>query len=264
MFAELAAEAPRPPSPEAPALLLGEGLAEAGLLSAGEERELHLRMVRGTVALGHTRLVFAPDPAAPVPWAHALTEEAARLGAELTVLDTGPLGTPVLPEVLFQHLRPALVVGCTAPGLLTAGPHHGLPVAVTGTGTLLERIGPYENGGRVAVTITDALLPDLADGAAVAAAPHDVGPEAGADLADLLAAVAFAMRPKVRPDLRPAAERFLSTRLDSRTRRYFKRRRLASLGLPGAVPGRLSVVRRNATVRRLARRARALRGGAGR
>jgi hypothetical protein len=39
---------------------------------------------------------------------------------------------------------------------------------------------------------------------------------------------------------------------------YFKRRRLTSLGLPGAVPGRLAFVPRNRTVRRVARRARAL------
>ncbi|NED24917.1 hypothetical protein G3I37_08415, partial [Streptomyces anulatus] len=57
-------------------------------------------------------------------------------------------------------------------------------------------------------------------------------PCSGAELDGLLAAVGFAMRPKVRPDLRPAAERYLSTRLDDRTWRYFKRRRLASLALP--------------------------------
>ncbi|WP_406409754.1 alpha-2,8-polysialyltransferase family protein [Streptomyces halstedii] len=263
VYAELASETPVLTGFQAPALLLGEGLAEAGLLPADEERELHLAMVRGAVASGFTRLAFAPDPGAAVPWVHELIEEAARLGVELTTRQAGPPGTSVLPEVLIDRLRPALVVGCASPALLTAASLYGIPVAVSGTGTLLKRLTPYENGARTAVTLTDALLPDLADPAAVVSGPPAVGPEAAGELADLLAAVAFAMRPRVRPDLRPAAERYLSTRLDGRTWRYFTRRRLTSLALPGAVPARLTAVRRNATVRRLARRARALSGGTG-
>lgn len=263
VYSELALSVAELTAAQSSAVLLGEGLAEAGLLPAAEERELHLRMVRGAVASGSTRLVFAPNPGAAVPWVHELSDEAARLGAQLTVCQIGSLGTPVLPEVLLERLRPALVVGCASPALLTAACLYGIPVAVSGTGTLLKRLTPYENSARTAVTVTDALLPDLTDPAAVASGPPPVGPEAAGELADLLAAVAFAMRPRVRPDLRPAAERYLSTRLDSRTRRYFTRRRLASLALPGAVPARLAAVRRNATVRRLARRARALSGGPG-
>ncbi|MFG3409598.1 polysialyltransferase family glycosyltransferase [Streptomyces sp. NPDC048142] len=242
------------PAVESPALLLGQDLAGGGLIPAAEEAGLRLEMVRGAAALGHTRLVFAPDPYAPWESPGALLAEAARLGVELTVLDT-PL--PVAADVLLHRLRPALVVGCTSTALFGAARFHGLPVATVGTGLLLERLTPYENAERIPATIADALLPALGDAEAVAAQK----PRTGVELDGLLAAVGFAMRPKVRPDLRPAAERYLAAHLDSRTWRYFKRRRLASLALPGVVPARLAFLRSNPALRRVARRARALRSG---
>ncbi|MFI1222689.1 MULTISPECIES: polysialyltransferase family glycosyltransferase [unclassified Streptomyces] len=243
-----------PPAGEPCALLLGQDLAGAGLLPAAEEAELRREMVRGAAALGHTRLVFAPDPYAPWESPAALLAEAARLGVELTVLDTP---RPVMADVLLHRLRPALVVGCTSTALFGAVRFHGLPVATVGTGLLLERLTPYENPERIPATIADALLPESADGDPVTR--REPGGEG--ELDGLLAAVAFAMRPRVRPDLRPAAERYLSTHLDSRTWRYFKRRRLASLALPGVIPARLAFLRGNPALRRVARRAKALRGG---
>lgn len=244
------------PAVAAPALLLGQALAGAGLIPAAEEAGLRLAMVRGAAALGHRRLVFAPDPYAPWEDPAALRAEADRLGVELTVLE-GPL--PVPADVLMHRLRPALVVGCTSAALFGAARFHGLPVAAVGTGLLLERLTPYENAERIPATLADALLPGIGDAEAVAAQP----PYAGAELDGLLAAVGFAMRPRVRPDLRPAAERYLSTHLDDRTWRYFKRRRLASLALPGVVPARLAFLRSSPALRRVARRARALRNGRG-
>jgi hypothetical protein len=70
------------------------------------------------------------------------------------------------------------------------------------------------------------------------------------------------MQPKIYPDLRAAAERYLSTHLNDHTWRYFKRRRLTSLALPGAVPAQLAFIPRNATVRRVARRARSFKRAA--
>ncbi|MEU2405827.1 hypothetical protein ABZ609_16135, partial [Streptomyces rubiginosohelvolus] len=168
---------------------------------------------------------------------------------------------PVPADVLMQRLRPALVVGCTSAALFGAARFHGLPVAAVGTGLLLERLTPYENPERTAATLADAVLPGLGDTEAVSRAESGVG--SAAELDGLLAAVAFAMRPKVRPDLRPAAERYLAAHLDGLTWRYFKRRRLASLALPGVVPARLAFLRSNPALRRVVRRARALRGGRG-
>ncbi|GAA2514679.1 polysialyltransferase family glycosyltransferase [Streptomyces gobitricini] len=223
-----------------PALVLGQYLAALGILSPAEEEALHVRMVRGAVARGHRRLVFKPHPLAPASWSRALERAAEELGADLTVVDR-----PVLAEVLFRRLRPALVVACFSTGLFTAARFHGLPVARLGTGMLLDRLSPYQNSNRVPVTLADALLPGLETG----------GTHAVDDLTGLVHAVGFAMQPQIRPDLRPAAERYLSAHLDARTLRYFKRRRLTVLGLPGGLP-----VPRNAPARRLARRAlRALR-----
>jgi hypothetical protein len=83
-------------------------------------------------------------------------------------------------------------------------------------------------------------------------------PERVDELTALLRAVGFAMQPKIYPELREDAERYLTDRLDPHTWRYFKRRRLTALALPGAVPAQLAFIPRNATVRRLARQARAI------
>ncbi|MEU3508716.1 polysialyltransferase family glycosyltransferase [Streptomyces longwoodensis] len=244
------------PGPEErPALLLGQYLSALGILGDAEEEQLHLAMVRGAVALGHRALVFKPHPTAPVRWSRLLEEEAERLGARLTLLER-----PVLAEVAYQRLRPALVVGCFSTALLTAAGLYGLPVARAGTGTVLARLAPYQNSNRVPLTIVDALLPDVGDGAAVGAWSMP-GPERVAELAALLRAVGFAMQPKIHPSLRGEAERYLAAHLDPHTWRYFKRRRLAALALPGAVPAQLAFLPRNAAVRRIARRARALKKG---
>ncbi|SBV02180.1 hypothetical protein YW5DRAFT_06943 [Streptomyces sp. Ncost-T6T-1] len=262
VVAELADTDVALPAVEEAALLLGQDLAGAGLIPAADEAELRREMVRGAVALGHTRLVYAPDPYAPWESPAPVRAEAERLGVELTVLD-GPL--PVPAEVLVHRLRPALVVGCTSAALFGAARFHGLPVAAVGTGLLLERLTPYENPQRTAATLADAVLPGVGDGEATPdeKSAAESGVRSAAELDGLLAAVAFAMRPKVRSDLRPAAERYLAAHLDSRTWRYFKRRRLASLALPGVVPARLAFLRSNPALRRVVRRARALRGGRG-
>ncbi|MFI1185519.1 polysialyltransferase family glycosyltransferase [Streptomyces californicus] len=253
---ELADSVVESPLVEAQVLLLGQDLAGRELIPASEQDGLHRDMVRGAAALGHTRMLYAPDPDAP--WEHpaALAAEADRLGVELTVLEPG---SPVPAGALPHRLRPALVVGCTATALFWAARFHGLPVASVGTELLLERVTPYENGERTPATLADATLPPLADGTAVT----DQLPFTEQELSDLLAAVAFAMRPRVRPDLRPAAERYLAAHLDGRTWRYFKRRRLASLALPGVVPARLAFLRSRPTLLRVARRARAVRSGRG-
>ncbi|MBT2385486.1 alpha-2,8-polysialyltransferase family protein [Streptomyces sp. ISL-11] len=247
VLAELSDATPPIAAPEGAALLLGQYLSALDILTPEEEERLYVRMLRGAVARGHRVLVFKPHPTAPARWSRMLEEEAGRLGVELTVLDT-----PMLAEVVCRRIRPALVAGCFSTALLTARTLYGLPVARTGTGLLLERLSPYQNSNRVPATLVDALLPDL-EGAA------DTGPPEGEELSGLLAAVGFAMQPQILPDLRPAAERYLAAHLDTRTRRYFKRRRLTALALPGAVPSQLAFLPRSPTVRMMARRARAVR-----
>lgn len=253
VLAELAEDVP-PAVAEAPvggALLLGQYLSALDILSPAEEERLHIRMLRGAAARGHREVVFKPHPVAPVRYSRALEKEAGELGVELTVL-----GRPVLAEVLYERMRPALVVGCFSTALLTASTFYGLPVARTGTELLLERVAPYENSNRVPVTLVDAVLPPLEAENAPAGAP--VEPRSGRELTGLVRAVGFCMQPRIYPELRTEVERYLSAHPEPGTLRYFKRRRLTSLGLPGAVPRQFAFIPRNRAVRRVARRARAL------
>ncbi|MER5523825.1 alpha-2,8-polysialyltransferase family protein [Streptomyces sp. NPDC002677] len=251
VLSELAPSGDELPAIEEPALLLGQYLSALGILSAEQEENLHVRMLKGAVELGHTKVVFKPHPSAPARFVHTLEQEAEKLEVDLTVLDT-----TVLAEVLYQKMRPALVVGCFSTALLTASALYGLPTARIGTDTLLDKLTPYENSNRVPVTVVDALLPSLTDRKAVEEqrALLTVG-----ELTELLRAVGFAMQPKIHPQLRQETERYLTKHLNDTTVRYFKRKRLTSLALPGGVPAQLGFLPRNATVRRMARKARNLR-----
>ncbi|MFG2119175.1 alpha-2,8-polysialyltransferase family protein [Streptomyces sp. NPDC048710] len=251
VLAELAPLGDDLPEIEEPALLLGQYLSALDILTAEQEENLHVRMLKGAVALGHTKVVFKPHPTAPARFTRTLEQEAEKLEVELTVLDT-----PVLAEVVYQRMRPALVVGCFSTALLTASSLYGVPVARVGTDLLLERLTPFENSNRVPVTVVDALLPELGDREAVTEQRPGTDVEA---LGSLVRAVGFAMQPKILPRLREETEQYLARNLNPHTLRYFKRKRLTSLALPGGVPAQLSFIPRNATVRRVARKARNLR-----
>jgi hypothetical protein len=235
-----------PPLPDNAALLLGQYLSALDILSPVEEEDLHVRMLKGAVAKGHRSIVFKPHPSAPARFSRALEAEAEKLGVDLTVLDT-----PVLAEVLFEKARPALVVGCFSTALFTASALYDLPAARIGTELLLERLTPYQNSNRVPVVLADAVLADLEERKGEEAVPADT-------LNALVTALSFTMQAQIHPPLRPAAERYLSEHFGPRTRRYFRRKRLTSLGLPGGIPERLAFLPHNATARRVVRRARAL------
>ncbi|MFF4307984.1 alpha-2,8-polysialyltransferase family protein [Streptomyces sp. NPDC001601] len=250
VLAELVPSGDELPEIEEPALLLGQYLSALDILTPEQEENLHVRMLKGAVELGHTKVVFKPHPSAPARFARTLEQEAEKLEVDLTVLDT-----TVLAEVLYQRMRPALVVGCFSTALLTASALYGLPTARVGTDTLLDRLTPYENSNRVPVTVVDALVPELTDRKAV----EEQRPRMTvAALGELVRAVSFAMQPKIYPQLRAETERYLSKHENSTAKRYFKRKRLTSLGLPGGIPGRLAFIPRNSTARRMVRRARAL------
>jgi hypothetical protein len=248
VMGELTEAVPELPAvPDNAALLLGQYLSALNVLSAKEEEDLHVRMMRGAVERGHRTVVFKPHPTAPARYSRALETEAARLGVALVVLDT-----PVLAEVLFEKTRPGLVVGCFSTALFTASAFYELPVARAGTEQLLERLTPYQNSNRVPVVLADAVLEDLEGRKGEEPVPADT-------LGSLVTAVGFVMQPQIHTALRPAAERYLAQQLGPRTQRYVKRKRLTSLGLPGGLPERLAFLPRSTTARRVVRRARALR-----
>ncbi|WP_328905447.1 alpha-2,8-polysialyltransferase family protein [Streptomyces sp. NBC_00234] len=227
------------------AVLLGQYLAALGILTAEEEEDLHIRMLRGAARAGHTSVLFKPHPTAPARYSEALDAAAAEAGVRLTTMNT-----PLLAETLFERCAPTLVVGCFSTAMLTAAAYYGIPVARVGTGPLLDRLTPYENSNRVPLTIVDHLVPDLeehaADGvpALPASAPDTLGP--------LVRTVGYCMQSRLHPSLRGEAEAWLRERLDSGTQHYFKRRRLGKLSLPGG-----SVQGAAVRLRRTARRTRA-------
>ncbi|GAA0966387.1 alpha-2,8-polysialyltransferase family protein [Actinocorallia libanotica] len=211
---------------EGGALLVGQYLAALEILSEQEEDELHVAMLRGVVARGHTTVLFKPHPSSPVRTGDRLAREAARLGARLLVLDAA-----VPAETWCAALRPALIVGCFSTALVTASRYHGIPAAAVGTDLLLRRLSPYQNSNRVPVTIIDATVPHLAQDGTLG----EPLLTSTADLHALLVAVAYAMRAASLPERRKEAVAFLAAHGRGELMRYFKKRRLSALGLPGGL-----------------------------
>lgn len=235
------------------AVLLGQYLAALDILTADEEEALHVRMLRGAVAAGHRSVLFKPHPTAPARYSRALDKAAAESGTRLEVL-----AEPVLAEAVYERCGPELVVGCFSTALLTASTYYGVPIARTGTDVLLERLAPYQNSNRVPVTIVDFLVPDLDDAERLA---EGAGPErAAADrLGPLVRAVGYCMQSGLYPQLREEAARWLAAHPEA-ARRYFKRRRLTALALPGgSLPGPARQLAGRATARRAAHRLRSVR-----
>ncbi|MFF9431811.1 polysialyltransferase family glycosyltransferase [Streptomyces sp. NPDC014746] len=229
-IAEDAADDPeivRAASAEPTALLLGQYLAALSLLTAEEEEDLHVRMLRGAAAAGHRSIVFKPHPTAPARYSQALDEEAERSGVRLTVLD-GPL----LAETFYERCRPELVVGCFSTAMITAAVYYGVPIARVGTEEVLARLTPFENSNRVPLTVVDHLVADL-EGGEEPALPG-VAP---ASLTPLVRAVGYCMRHKVHPGLRAEAVAFLAEHhAEPGTAHHFTVERLTELGLPGGGP----------------------------
>lgn len=207
---EVAATSAAPPEGEA--MILGQYLSSLGIVTPEEEAQLHESMLGALAARGHATIVFKPHPAAGRGHARLLRAAAGRLGVRLEVV-----GESVPAEVCFDASRLRLVAGCFSTGLVTARRYFGLPVASYGTGLVLERLTPYENSNRVPVTIVDALLPRLsADG--------ELREPPAADLAALVRGVGYCMQADAYPELRPEG-------VASFDPRYFKRKRLETLGL---------------------------------
>ncbi len=231
-------------------VLLGQYLSAIDLISQDEEERLHVRMLRAAAAAGHEHVLFKPHPSAPAVYSTSLETVARELGVKLTVLSE-----PVLAETVFAYLEPKLVIGCFSTALMTAAAFYGIPVARVGTELLLERIAPYENSNRIPLTIIDAALPD---------AEHDpVGAPLELDdlaerLGPLVRTVGYCMQSRKHPGLRTEAAEWLTAHPEQHVR-YFKRRRLTSLRLPGGSPVQAEALRRHPTVRRVVRHIRAAR-----
>ncbi|MFE9023005.1 polysialyltransferase family glycosyltransferase [Streptomyces sp. NPDC007808] len=229
------------------AVLLGQYLSAIDLISQDEEEQLHIRMLRAAARAGHRDVLFKPHPSAPAVFNDSLEAVADELGVRLTVLNE-----PVLAETVFAGLKPKLVIGCFSTALMTAAAFYGIPVARVGTDLLLERITPYENSNRIPLTIIDAALPD-AEQAELGGPLELTG--AAEELAPLVRSVGYCMQSRKHHDLRAEVTAWLTAHLD-RNQRYFKRRRLTSLRLPGGSPVRAEALRRHPAVRKAVRQLR--------
>ncbi|MET9240664.1 polysialyltransferase family glycosyltransferase [Nonomuraea sp. NPDC003709] len=205
------------------AMILGQYLSALEIVTPEEEAALHETMLKALAARGYTDIVFKPHPAAGRRHAQLLRAAAEPLGVRLSVA-----AESVPAEVCFAALRPELVVGCFSTGLLTAQRYFGLQVAAYGTEMVLDRLAPYENSNRIPVTIVDALLPRLSPDGGI---EHPTA----VDLRGLVRAVGYCMQAETYPELRPASIEFDA--------RYFKRKRLETLGLV-ARPTALTRLRR--------------------
>ncbi len=83
VISRMAAEAPTMITTAAPgtvAVLLGQYLSDAGILTAEEELELHRDLIRGAVRAGFTKLIFKPHPTAAETDYDRLLADAAEAG----------------------------------------------------------------------------------------------------------------------------------------------------------------------------------------
>jgi hypothetical protein len=231
-------------------VLLGQYLSAIDLITQDEEEQLHIRMLRAAARAGHQDVLFKPHPSAPAVYNESLQAAAAELGVRLTVLNE-----PVLAETVFAFLKPKLVIGCFSTALMTAAAFYGIPVARVGTELLLSRITPYENSNRVPLTIIDTVLPDAEQ--EQLGAPLELAGMT-AELAPLVRAVGYCMQSRKHHALRGEVTTWLAAHL-SEYQRYFNRRRLTALRLPGGAQIRAEALRRHPAVRRAVRQIRTVR-----
>lgn len=223
VIAQLSPDHERPAAPVV--LVLGQYFAAAGLLTITEELELYQQMIVGAAQRHQHRVLFKPHPSAPLSQRLALRSFASDAGVDLEI-GTGQ----ELVESWFATGSIALVVGCFSTALATAATLYDIPVARMGTELLLDRLTPFHNSNRIPATIIDAVVPDLNH-------PDGAPPLPRSALAHLVASVGYTMQPIRYPGRRAEAVEFLNQYPELHPR-YFKRRRLTRLDLPGRLPPR--------------------------
>ncbi|WP_372699564.1 polysialyltransferase family glycosyltransferase [Arthrobacter sp. JSM 101049] len=230
------------------ALVLGQYLASLRLIDAEEEAALHRDMLLEARRRGATRVVFKPHPSAGPSAELRLASEAAALGLDFHVLHD-----PLLAETTALLLEPDLVVSCFSTALASIHYLFGTAAVAVGTDLLLERLAPYENSNRIPATLVDALFVRGTPPTGREPGTDDGSGSGSGNLQQLVEAVAYCMQSHRLPHLRASAVAFLAAHHASESR-YFKRRRLTKLGLPGGLPDRHGHLRFAARLRRSVRR----------
>ena len=214
-----------------PALVVGQFLSALGVIGAAAEQRLHERMVAAAVVAGASTVWFKPHPSAPRAHTEGLVDWARGRG-----LDTVEVAASAPAEAILAATPPRFVVGCFSTALVTAARLYGIPAATVGIDELLQALRPYENSNRVPATIVGELFPDL-EVAPTAPSLPPLDPEVTAVRAQpLVDTVAYCMQPTLLACQRDASTAWLTEHVDGPARRYFTRKRLTALGLPGAAP----------------------------
>ncbi|TSI12526.1 polysialyltransferase family glycosyltransferase [Brevibacterium aurantiacum] len=209
---DLAAADLADPIPDA-AMVLGQYLAQIDLITAEEELDLHLQMIDEVKARGLSTVIFKPHPTSARTTIEPLRQRSHELGLEFVLADVS-----LLAEIVIATTRPQLVVSCYSTGLATARALFGTATAAIGTSMMLEVLAPYQNSNRIPLTIVDAL--------------HSGG-YALKDLGPLIDAVTYCMQSETASYLRDNAIEFLESAVGGEDMKYFKRKRLSKLDLPG-------------------------------
>ena len=218
---------------EGSALVLGQYLAQLDLITAEEELDLHFQMLDKVKDAGLTTVIFKPHPTSARTTIGPLRRRSEELGLDFVLADV-----PLLAEIVVSATRPELVVSCFSTGLATAKGLYGCETAAVGTTELLAALAPYQNSNRIPLTIIDALhsgryaLPgDLAEAGTSSRATAGSG--TARDLNPLIDAVTYCMQSDSASYLRQNAIDFLSGAVGGPDMKYFKRKRLTKLDLPG-------------------------------
>ncbi|WP_225210855.1 alpha-2,8-polysialyltransferase family protein [Brevibacterium gallinarum] len=199
-------------------MIIGQYLADVALFTLEQETAVYEQMIDHAIATGHEHIYLKPHPSASQSVQSALEHRAAQRGISFDVV---PAHLPV--EISALALKPRSVYSCFSTGMVTAWRLFGIPATAFGTLEALEEFRPYENSNRIPVTICDYLF---APGAS-----HTV------PLSAVIDAVGYCMQAKQMSRLRQHAVAFLSAHYAEYSR-YFKRRRLTKLDLPGRLPPR--------------------------
>lgn len=157
-----------PTAPTGPyALVLGQYLAQIGLLSAARETELYAGLVRTAAQRGFATVAFKPHPSASADSIDAVVRAAASSGTDLIVLRD-----PTPAEALCAAAPPGLVLGCFSTGLVTATRYWGIPALTDGTETVLAALPRFEDSNRIPLALVAHAVPTVAGG--LVAAPETV------------------------------------------------------------------------------------------
>ncbi|GAA4282942.1 alpha-2,8-polysialyltransferase family protein [Brevibacterium daeguense] len=206
------------PDPDS-VMIIGQYLSDVELFTMEEEIALYQRMLEEAIKLDPSKIFFKPHPAASASVNSILAHQAQLSGTEFELIEAK---LPV--EICASIIRPAHVISCFSTGMVTTWRLFDATASAFGTELALQKFAPYENSNRIPVTICDYLFGQDAD----AGTSSD-------DLAQLVKTVSYCMQAKVYPHLRKDAVAYLSDRGPA-VSRYFKRRRLTKLRLPGQLP----------------------------